>query len=29
MVEIKDEKLPIGSNYKQEFQHIIDKSSVS
>ncbi|MCX6232360.1 MAG: LytTR family DNA-binding domain-containing protein [Bacteroidetes bacterium] len=29
MVEIKDEKLPIGSNYKQEFQSIIDKSSVS
>jgi DNA-binding LytR/AlgR family response regulator len=29
MVEIKDEKLPIGSNYKQEFQNIIDKSSVS
>ncbi len=29
MVEIKDEKLPIGSNYKQEFQSIIDKSSIS
>ena len=29
MVEVKDEKLPIGSNYKQEFQNIIDKSSVS
>jgi len=29
MVEVKDEKLPIGSNYKQEFQSIIDKSSVS
>ncbi|MEI6694977.1 MAG: LytTR family DNA-binding domain-containing protein [Bacteroidota bacterium] len=29
MVEVKDEKLPIGSNYKQDFQHIIDKSSVS
>ncbi len=29
MVEIKDEKLPIGSNYKQEFQNIINKSSVS
>lgn len=29
MVEVKDEKLPIGSNYKQDFQSIIDKSSVS
>lgn len=29
MVEIKNEKLPIGSNYKQDFQNIIDKSSVS
>lgn len=29
MVEIKSEKLPIGSNYKQDFQNIIDKSSVS
>ena len=29
MVEIKNEKLPIGNNYKQEFQNIIDKLSVS
>lgn len=29
MVEVKNEKLPIGSNYKQDFQTIIDKSSVS
>jgi len=29
MVEIKNEKLPIGSNYKHDFQNLIDKSSVS
>lgn len=29
MVEIKDEKLPIGNNYKHEFQTIIEKKSIS
>jgi len=29
MVEIKDEKVPIGNNYKHEFQMIIEKKSIS
>jgi DNA-binding LytR/AlgR family response regulator len=29
MVEVKNEKLPIGNNYKHEFQQMIEKKSIS